>query len=219
MELVRAGFRRHSDGGATGHALFRLEVIGGNVDFLNAFHRRDVRHVVSHGDQNIGGAVHSSVIVAAILAVEVECEVALGRIDDGVLKPPGRGAWNQVNEALKVAVAGEGQVSDGARFQVHIDIRLRGLKQGGAGLHRDGFRYGAHLQAEIDAGDVVDKNVDALLRERSEAGCAHRKIVHALRQVCYRIVTGVVRVYLTGQAGRCILYGHGRLGDYGVRLV
>ncbi len=105
MELVRAGFRRHSDGCAAGHSLFRLEVIGGNVDFLNAFHRRDVRHVVCHGDQNIWGAVHSSVIVAAILAVEVEREVALGSIDDGVLEPPRRGAWNQIYQALKVAVA------------------------------------------------------------------------------------------------------------------
>src|SRR5207302_2075025 len=135
---------------------------GGDVELLYAFHRRDVYHVVSHGDQNIGRAVHSSVIVTAILAVEVECEVALGRIDDGVLKPPRRGAWNQVNQALKVAVAGEGQVADGPRFQVHVDVRLRGLKLSSAGLHRDGFRQRAYLQAEVRARDGIDENVDAL---------------------------------------------------------
>src|SRR2546421_390374 len=81
------------------------EIIGGDVNRLNAFHRRDVRHVVRHGHQNIGSAVHARVVVTAVLAVEVECEVALGRIDHGVLKTPRRGPWYQVNQALKVAVA------------------------------------------------------------------------------------------------------------------
>src|SRR5216683_6807985 len=183
MELVGAGLRRHGDSGAAGHALFGLEVIGGDVDLLNAFHWRDVYHVVSHGDQNIGSAVHSSVIVTAILAVEVECEVALGRIDDGVLKPPGRGAWNQVNQALKVAVAGEGQVSDGPRFQVHIDVRLRGLKQGGAGLHGDGISQGAYFQADVHVRDVIDENVHAFLGERLEPGCPDRKVISTLGQI------------------------------------
>src|SRR5204863_4660895 len=78
VNLVGAGLGRDRDGGAAGHPLFRLKVIGRDVDFFDAFHRRDIHHVVRHGDQNIGRAVYSGVVVAAVLAVHIGCKVALG---------------------------------------------------------------------------------------------------------------------------------------------
>ena len=113
VEFVGPGFRRDGDGGAAGHPLFRIEVIGGDVDLLNALHRRDIHHVVRHGDQDVGRAVHSRVVVAAVLPVHIGGEVALRSIDDGVLKSYRRGARNQVDQALKVAVAAR---AAGSRF-------------------------------------------------------------------------------------------------------
>ena len=104
-------------------------------------------------------------------------------------------------------------------MQVHVDIRLRGLKHSGASLDRDGFRQRAHFESEVGAGDVIDENVDILLREGFEAGRVDRYIVRALRQVRNRIITGFVGIRLTGQAGGCVPDRHGCLGDHGICLV
>src|SRR5205085_357344 len=105
---------------------------------------------------------------------------------------------------LKVAVVGKWQVLDRPRFQIHVDIHLRGLKQSGAGRDGNGFSYRAHFQADVGTRDVIDENVDALLRERSESGGGHGKVIRALRQVWNRIVAGVVGNHLTGKAGRLV---------------
>ena len=71
VEVVRPGLGDHGDGGAAGHALLGIEVVGGDVDFLDALHRRDVHRVMRHRDQDVGRAVHARVVGAALLAVDV----------------------------------------------------------------------------------------------------------------------------------------------------
>src|SRR5262245_5510082 len=54
MKLISSRFGRHSHGSATGDPLFGIEVIGRDIDLLNAFNRRNVYRVMRHRHQNIG---------------------------------------------------------------------------------------------------------------------------------------------------------------------
>ncbi len=85
VEFVGAGLRRYSHRSAAGNPLLSIEVIGGDVDRLDALHRRNIDRVVRHRDQDIGRTVHSSIIGAAVLAVDVGGQGTPRRIDDGIL--------------------------------------------------------------------------------------------------------------------------------------
>ena len=152
-QVVRAGLGDDGDGRAAGHALLGIEVVGGDVDFLDAFHRRDVHRVVRHRDQDVGRTVHARVVGAALLAVDVGRQGASRRIGDGVLKPRRCGAWDEIDERLVVAVAGQRQVLHRRRVEADADIRLRRLEDDAAGLDADLFGDRAQLDGGVDASD------------------------------------------------------------------
>src|SRR5262249_34128195 len=155
---------------------------------------------------------HARVVRATFLTVDVGREGASRRIGDRVLKPRGRGARDEIDERLKVAIAGQRQVLHRLRVQADVDITLRRLQDHAAGLDADLFRDRAEFDGGIDAGDTVDGNVDALLGVRSEPACRYRQVVSTLEQVTNRKVAGVVSGDLPGQARRRVGHGHGRFG-------
>jgi len=169
-----------------------------------------------------GGAITGLVvvfIVATVLAVEVKGEVALRRINDGVLKASRRGAWYEIDEALKVPVAGQREVADSSGLQVDIHIGLVGLEQGAVGFDGDRFGDAAHFEVQIDTGGGANKNVNALLGERSEASGADREVVVSLWQVLNGVVACIVCGNLPEQTGGRVRRGHRCFGDNGAGRV
>ena len=110
-KIVGPRLRDHGNGRAAGHALLGVEVVGGNVDFLDALHRRDVHRVVRHRDQDVGRPIQTGVVRAPLLAVDVGRQRTSRRVGDGVLKLRRRGAGNQIEQGLVVAIVRERQIS------------------------------------------------------------------------------------------------------------
>ena len=127
-ELVRARLRDHGDRGAAGHALLGVEVVGGDVHFLDALDRRDVDGVMRHRHQDVGRAVDAGVVGAALLAVDVGRQRASRRVGHGVLEPRGCGARHEVDRATGSSGSWRAAGSARSGFQVRADVRLRGLE-------------------------------------------------------------------------------------------
>ena len=104
VELIAAGLGDDGDGRAAGHPLFGIEIIGGNVDFLNGFRWRHVHSMVRQPDEHIRGTVDASVVVVPIRAVDVRAQGAFRRIGNRVLENSRRRARHKIDERLVIAV-------------------------------------------------------------------------------------------------------------------
>ena len=85
VELIAAGLGDNGDGRSARHPLFSVEVIRGNIDLLDGLRRRHIHGVVRQPDEHVRGAVHASVVVVAVGAVDVEAQRTLGCIGNSVL--------------------------------------------------------------------------------------------------------------------------------------
>ena len=93
--------------------MFGVEIISGNVHFLDGFRRWDVNSVVRQPDEHVRGAVHAGIVVVAVGAVDVRAQGAFGSVGNSVLKYSGSRAWHQVNQRLVIPVLVEGHVQNG----------------------------------------------------------------------------------------------------------
>src|SRR5207245_2467629 len=121
------------DGGAAGHSLLGIEVVGRDVDSVHGLGRRNVLRVVREEDVDVDGAVETGVVVVSSRAVDVRGERAARSIGDGVLEPRGCRPGYQVEEALVVAVAPERQ----ARDLLGLQLGREGARPGSC---RPGYR-------------------------------------------------------------------------------
>ena len=113
MELIAPGLRDDRDGRAARHPLFRIEIIGGDVDFLNGFGRRDIHGVVRQPDEYVRGAIDTGIVIVAIRAVDIRSEGPLWRVGNGILKLSRGRARNQVDQCLKIPVLIQRHVQNG----------------------------------------------------------------------------------------------------------
>ena len=63
--------------------------------------------MMRHRHQNVGRSIDPRVVGTTLLAVDIGRQGTTRRIGDGVLKPRGHSAWDEIEERLVVAVAGE----------------------------------------------------------------------------------------------------------------
>ena len=81
------------------------------------------------------------------------------------------------------------------------------------------LKAAAHFEVQIDTGGGANKNVNALLGERSEASGADREVVVSLWQVLNGVVACIVCGYLPEQTGGGVRRGHRCFGDNGAGRV
>ena len=104
VKLIRSGLCDNSDGCSAGHPLLWVEVIRGDVDFLNGFGRRNIDGVVRQPNEHIGGPVDASIVVVAIGAVDVRAQSAFWRVRNRILENPWRRSRHEINQRLIIPV-------------------------------------------------------------------------------------------------------------------
>src|SRR5439155_13265068 len=146
VEAVRAGLSDDGDGRASRHALLRVKIVGGDVDLLNGFGWRDVNGMMRQPDEHVHGAVHPSVVVVAVCAVDVGAQGPLRSVGDGILKHPWGCAGNQVDQRLVIPILVERHVYDCRRVELRMNVRLFRLEDGRRGFHRNLLAYISNWQ-------------------------------------------------------------------------
>ena len=93
MELVRTRLDLNIDGGAPGHALFGIERVGHDVDFLNRIRRRHIGHVGGQPRVGILNTVNSRVdgLIGLPVYICVHRSLGIARQRVGLRGQPGAG--------------------------------------------------------------------------------------------------------------------------------
>ena len=219
MNRVRAGLRHHRDRGPARHALFRIEVVGGNVDRFDGFGRRHISGVVGEPDENAQSAVDARGIIVAIDAVDIGAQSASRGGLNRVLVLARRRAGNQVDQALIIAIPRKRKIGDGLRAQVHVKIHLLRLQSQRRGLHRDRVSNLADLQRDVLTPDRVDYQRDVFLSVRSKALSGYCQIVAAGQKIRERIRSCRVRRDAQGLRRAGIHDGYRASRDHCARAV
>src|SRR6266568_1477502 len=113
MVLIGARLGDDGNGGATRHPLLGIEIIGGNVYFLDGLCRRDINGMVRQPDEHVRGAVHAGVIVVSVGTIDVRAQCAFRGVGDSVLKYSGGCAGHKIDQRLEIPVLVEGHVQNG----------------------------------------------------------------------------------------------------------
>jgi len=93
------------DGCAPRHPLLGIEIVGGNVDFLNGLRRRDINGMVRQPDEHVRGAVHA-VLYCYDWCLDVRAQGAFRGVGDGILKFSGSRARHEIDQRLEIPGTG-----------------------------------------------------------------------------------------------------------------
>ena len=175
--------------------------------------------MVRQPDVDVDRAIGQGVVVVGRGAVDERPQRASGRVDHGVLERRRRGAGNQGQQALIIAVAGQRQVLDGRAGEFVAYIGFIGLKQRRVARNRHLLGDGAHLQMNVPARDGVDRYSDIGLVDHAEARRHDFEIVVSRLNAQQRIAAlfvGCGSAYYT-----CVFVRdrHGRFGNDRAGLV
>src|SRR6185437_3309673 len=193
MDLVRAGFQNYVRDGATGTSKFRFEVTGRDIHRLNRFDGWDI-DLQQTGTLVIVDAFHLIVVAHSHLAVDFRLQRARGVEELRVLERSARGAGNQVQQILEIAIRAYGQVRRLHGFDLGSGIGAVGLQRWRRGRNFDGFGDIARLHLNVDTPTGIDDQIDLRPRFLFEAFRFHGYRVFAGRQIGNGIVTALVRL-------------------------
>ena len=173
MVLIGAGLCNDRNGRSACHPLFRIEIVCGNVDFLDRFRWRHINGVVWQPDEYVCGAIHTRVVVVAVGAVDVCAQSAFRSVGNGVLENTRCCTRHEINQGLKVPVLVQRHVQNGLCGQFRMHVGLFGLQCNSRRFHGDLFGYRANLQFGVAIHNRVGSHCQISLRERLEATRCH----------------------------------------------
>jgi len=120
-------------------------------------------------DVDIGGAVDAGIVVVAGRTVDVGRKGAGGGGAGAVLEVGRGGAGNEVEQALEVAVAGQGEGGDLFAVELGANVGFFGLEDGGGAADGDLFGDVAYLEADIGASHGIDDDGEFFAGDRAKA--------------------------------------------------
>ena len=130
-----------------------------------------------------------------------------------MLEDRGRGAGNQVDERLEVAVGAERHIDQAFRFDLGADIGAVRLQYGGRCCYGYGFRHIARNKSEVDASGRVAGKADVLLQGLFESLCFDGHRVDAGLQARKGVVAAFVSRRLMNGAGCRVGCRDSSIGD------
>src|SRR5882757_6117870 len=191
VKVVAAGLEDNVGYGAAGTAEFRLKIAGRDVDGLDGFEGRDAdleqpRALV------VVNSFDLVVVAHAELAVDFGLQGAAGIEKLRVLERGARRARDEVQKILKVAVGAERHVLRQNGFELAAGVGAFRLKDGSFRFDRDGFRYVARLEIQIDARSCIYDDVDAGAGGALEAGEFRNHAIGTRRQIRENVIAAFV---------------------------
>ena len=199
-QIVGARARLHVDHRAVAAAELGGEVQGLDLHLLDRLQRRHDRRLAGVVRVGVHRPVEDVVVAAIAVAVDRDHRRArqLGRIR-GAGDEGGAGAHPRQQEDVALR---QRQVLDlGAAEGVRQPALARHRDAHGAGRHLDRFLHVGQAERDRDVGGLADREPEAVLRERPEAGDARPERVDAGRQAGEQERAGAIAGGFAADAG------------------
>src|SRR5262245_60816313 len=103
-----------------------------------------------------------------------------------------RRTWNQIQQALKIAIEGQRHILELLGFNLPTHIRAICLKQRYAGGHFDALGHPAWLQLEVHTNIVVDQNIDLVADDLLKSGVLDFHPINSAVEIPEYIVAAII---------------------------
>jgi len=152
------------------------------------------------------------VVAHAELAVDFRLQGTAGIEKLRVLEGSARGARDEIQKILEIAIVAERHIFHQDGFQFAAGVGAFRLKNRGFRFDGDGFRYVARLKIQVDARSCIYDHVDAGAGGALEASEFGRDAIGTGRQIRENVIAAFVA--LGRAADICVGF---RDGDFSVR--